>query len=102
VVVVQLHGFLSLTFEGDDWPASRFGPRKEFKVLTGRGTRAGLKVVTKAKFLVRYESLTMMTKTTAVRDTLKMEAVSSFETPIHFYQATGDWSPSQSKRGKKV
>lgn len=101
MVVVQLHAFLSSTFEGGDWPASRFGPRKEFKVPNGRVTRAGLKVAAKIKTPMRYQILTM-TKTTVVGDTLNMEAGSSFETPIHFYQATERWSSSQSKRGKKA
>jgi hypothetical protein len=53
-------------------------------------------VVAETKSPVRYEILTTMTKTTAVRDTLKMEAASSFETQIPFYQATGRHIPKES------
>jgi predicted SprT family Zn-dependent metalloprotease len=44
----------------------------------------------------------MMTKMTVVRDTLKMKAVGSFETPMHFYQATGHYVPRENDFQKIV
>jgi hypothetical protein len=44
----------------------------------------------------------MMNKTTAVRDTLKMEAAGSFETRTNFYQATGRQIPEGSNLQENI
>jgi hypothetical protein len=58
-------------------------------------------MVAKTKSSVRYDILTTMTNTTALRDTLKMEAVSSFERPMNFYQARGRHIPNKSNLHEK-